>query len=261
MNRLAASAGALLLFASAAGAQTPAAALTPTSVAASASAPSPSAALSPVVSPAPEAPEASEASVAPLAPVARLDEAGELTAAGQRAGEPHEPITGQERVDWTIRSTVGVRSLGVGLVSAGWNTAWNRPEEYHGTWEGFGKRYAVRLSGVAIGNGMEAGLGALWGEDPRYARAADGGAWQRIGHAARLTVMARNRDGRLMPAYARYAGTVGNNFITNAWRPDSESTVGSALSRSALGISGRLVSNLFEEFWPDLRRRVSRDRP
>lgn len=174
---------------------------------------------------------------------------------------PSRPITDRERADWAIRSTVGLRSLGVGVLSAGWNTAWNRPEEYHGTWEGFGKRYAVRLSGVAIGNGMEAGLGTLWGEDPRYTPAGGGNAWQRIGHATRMTVMAYNREGRLMPAYARYAGTVGNNFITNAWRPDSENSAGSAMTRSAIGITGRLASNLFEEFWPDLRRRLSRDRP
>lgn len=174
---------------------------------------------------------------------------------------PSRPITDRERADWAIRSTVGLRSLGVGVLSAGWNTAWNRPEEYHGTWEGFGKRYAVRLSGVAIGNGMEAGLGTLWGEDPRYTPAGGGNAWQRIGHATRMTVMAYNREGQLMPAYARYAGTVGNNFITNAWRPDSENSAGGAMARSAIGITGRLASNLFEEFWPDLRRRLSRDRP
>ena len=41
------------------------------------------------------------------------------------------------------------------------------------------------------------------------------------------------------PAYAGYSGIVGNNFISNAWRVRSESTVNSALFRIGLGFGGR----------------------
>jgi len=70
-----------------------------------------------------------------------------------------------------IKSTVGPVSLAAGLFSAGFGTAMNRPREYDPHWEGFGKRYGMRLTGIATGNAMEATIGPLWGEDPRYFRA------------------------------------------------------------------------------------------
>ena len=80
-------------------------------------------------------------------------------------------ITGTERLQWFAVSTVGPQSLAAGVVSSAWGTAFNNPPEYRPTWEGFGKRYGMRLTGVSSGNAIEAGLGAAWGEDPRYFRA------------------------------------------------------------------------------------------
>src|SRR5262249_14678981 len=78
------------------------------------------------------------------------------------------PITSRERIEWIVIGTIGVRSLTlVGPLSAGWSTAFNTPEEWGQSWEGFGKRYLAREADVAISNTLEAGTGALWGEDPR----------------------------------------------------------------------------------------------
>jgi hypothetical protein len=71
-----------------------------------------------------------------------------------------------ERLAWFMNSTVGQKSLAAGIVSAAWGTALNKPKEYGPHWEGFGKRYGMRLTGVATGNAIEAELGGLWGEDP-----------------------------------------------------------------------------------------------
>jgi hypothetical protein len=61
-----------------------------------------------------------------------------------------------------------------------------------------------------------------------------------------------------MPAYARYISISGSNFISNAWRPDSQATVGNAVFRTLLGFLGRMTSNTFQGFWPDVRHRVPR---
>ena len=60
----------------------------------------------------------------------------------------------------------------------------------------------------------------------------------------------------MRPAYARYIKILGNNFITNG--VDSDRSAADALSRSAVGVSSRTVSNVFDEFWADLRRLVLR---
>ena len=175
-------------------------------------------------------------------------------------GTTASTITPDERLDWFVESTIGVKSLLTGIFSAGMSTWVDQPHEYGPHWSGFAKRYGMRLTGVSVGNAMEAGLGHLWGEDPRYLRAGTGSFMSRVGHAGKLTVLARRGDG-LRPAYARYAAVPGNNFISNAWRAPSASSVNDALLRTALGFSGRFAGNLFEEFWPDIRRQPTRPNP
>jgi hypothetical protein len=168
-----------------------------------------------------------------------------------------QPITAKQRADWFALSTFGPEGLAGGVISAGWGTLFNKPREYGTHWDGFGKRYGMRLTGVSVSNAMEAGLGALWGEDPRYVRSQSESFGGRVGHVVRMTFVARNRQGRLRPAYARYVAIPGNNFISNAWRADSEATVGNASLRTVLGFLGRMSSNAFQEFWPDVRQRFS----
>ncbi|MCB1020930.1 MAG: hypothetical protein H6509_15390 [Bryobacterales bacterium] len=178
-----------------------------------------------------------------------------FSAAAQTTQSSYQPITGSERVQWFTKSTVGPQSLAAGVVSAGWGTLWDRPEEYDTHWEGFGKRYGMRLTGVVSNNAIEASLGAaLGGEDPRYTPSDSRNFWKRVGHAGKMTFMAYDRNGDLKPAYARYTANVGSNFLSNTWRVDSESTAGQATYRVGLGFAGRFVGNLFTEFLFNGRR-------
>ena len=115
-----------------------------------------------------------------LSPVAATGQA--IPSFSMRSTAPnagsYEPITGRQRMQWFVRSTVGAESLAAGTFSAGFGTARNRPEEYGPHWDGFGKRYGIRLTGVATSHAIEGAMGSLWGEDPRYFR-ADRAALQR----------------------------------------------------------------------------------
>jgi len=135
------------------------------------------------------------------------------------------------------------------------------PKEYGPHWEGFGKRYGMRLTGISTGNAMEAGLGALWDENPRYVRLDRGSILARIAFCLKMTVAAQsaNKD-ELGPAYARYIAIVGSNFISNTWRAGSEADAPHAGIRIGLGFAGRAGSNAFEEFWPSIWRRLGKRR-
>ena len=170
----------------------------------------------------------------------------------------YAPLTGRDRVNWILLSTAGPESLAGGAFSAGFGTLVNQPPEYGTHWEGFAKRYGMRLTGISTSNAMEAGFGAVWGEDPRYFRAPGEPVKARIGHAIEMTFLDRNKSGTNKPAYARYIGVTGSNFLSNTWRPDSEATAGRASLRILLGFLGRMSGNLFEEFWPDVKQRLSR---
>jgi hypothetical protein len=171
---------------------------------------------------------------------------------------PHGTITGWQRLRWFVFATVGPQSLGIGVLSAGLGTARGKPIEYDTHWDGFGKRYGLRLTGVVTSNAMEAGIGALWGEDPRYFRTKGQPFGKRIKNILILTVAARGRDDELHPAYARFIAKTGSNFLSNTWRPDSEATNEAALGRVGLGFASKLASNAFQEFLPELKHYVFR---
>ena len=167
------------------------------------------------------------------------------------------PITGVERINWIVDGTIGPRSLGVGVLAATWQMSWDTPREWPRSRVGFGQRYLEREADVAISNTIEAGLGALWGEDPRYFRAPHGSVRSRAAHAIKTVVLAPRPDGQFKPAWGRFAGNVVNNVIENAWLPPSVTTPGQTALRSANGLLGRLAGNLWDEFWPDIKSRLS----
>jgi len=168
--------------------------------------------------------------------------------------DPYMPITAAQRATWVVNGSIGVRSLTVGVISDAWLTAWNTPEEWGRGWSGIGKRYLSREASVTISNSIEAGLGAIWGEDPRYFRAPSGSLGSRVGYSAKAAVLSRRRDGRLAPAWSRYTGTVVGNIVENAWLPPSARSPRDVAVRSTTGVLGRFAGNLFEEFWPDVKK-------
>ncbi len=180
-------------------------------------------------------------------------------ASASRPVPNYQPITSSQRSGWLVKSTVGPTSLLLaGPLSAAIGTARNIPSEYGTHWDGFGKRNGMRLTGIATGNLIEAGLGAAWGEDPRYFHSPTRGVWPRVKYVIRTTFLAPHRDGRWHPAYARFAGDVGNNFLSNAWRADSEAKTSGAVVRSVWGVVGRMGSQAFAEFWPDVQKKILR---
>ena len=178
------------------------------------------------------------------------------TGSAAAPASPVTPVTGKQRVKWIVRSTIGPESLAGGVWSAGIGSWANKPPEYGRGWDGFAKRYGMRLTGVSVGNTIEGSLGAIWGEDPRYPRSGKGSFWQRLGHSAKMTFAAPYPDGKVRPSYARYIGNVGNNFLSNTWRVDSQATTRDAWRRVGFGTLGRFTGNVFEEFWPSVMAKL-----
>ena len=138
----------------------------------------------------------------------------------QRAAA-YTPPTLRDRVNYAIEGTVSPADLAVNLVDAGWSTHVNWPQEWGRGKKGFSKRFADDEAYAAISGGIEAGVGTLWGEDPRYRRSDAHGAVRRLRHSLVATVLAPRRDGHLAPAWARYTAIAATIRIENTWLPPS----------------------------------------
>lgn len=174
----------------------------------------------------------------------------------QTSTPPDAPITGIGRLNWAVGSTIGPASLLTGVLSATWGTAFNHPREYGESFEGWAKRYGLRLTGVASSNVTEAALGTIWREDPRYHRDPVEESYQRrFVRTVKMTFMS-DRNGHMFPAYARYIAIAGTNVLSDSWRPNSDRGPENTIDRIAMGFGGRLLGNMWEEFWPDVKQRL-----
>ena len=166
------------------------------------------------------------------------------------------PPTPADRLNWAVQGTLSPPVLAVTAIDSAWSTRANWPEEWGRSASGFGKRFADDAAYGAISNTVEAAAGGLWGEDPRYRRVPERTTWRRFHHALMATVLAPRRDGHLAPAWARF-GAIGTAIrIENTWLPPSARTPSSVGWRVADDLMWRAVSNVWDEFWPDVRRRV-----
>lgn len=149
---------------------------------------------------------------------------------GMSSSDARRPITAKQRTAWVISSTLGPQAIIGEAFSAGYGTWRDKPIEFGSHWDGFGKRTGADLS--------EAGSPFK----------------NRLAHVFVMTFVARNRDGNLMPAYARFIAIPSSTALASTWRPESERSLGSVGARIGLGVLGRMGTNAFAEFWPDVRR-------
>lgn len=103
---------------------------------------------------------------------------------------------------------------------------------------------------------MEASLGALWGEDPRYHRRGEGSAGARFKYAFKMAFLTEKASGGYTPAYARMIALPASRLISDSWLPPSELTVRGDCARIGFAFAKRIGGNVFSEFWPDLWRKV-----
>jgi hypothetical protein len=185
-----------------------------------------------------------------------------LAAAGQRPNEDGEeratysPITSSERVAWVAGEIASPGALSRAAFTSAWMTRGNWPKEWPRSARGYGRRFGDAQAATAMSSSIEAGLGSLWGEDPRYVRSGGHERWARVRHAVTSVALARRRDGHRAPAWGRLAGSVAGNVIENTWLPPSATTRSQTTARVATGFAGQLAANLWSEFWPDVRRRL-----
>jgi hypothetical protein len=169
-------------------------------------------------------------------------------------GQSGTDLTAKDRLKWVADRTVGPLPLATVLVTSAWQTADNNPREYGPHWDGFGKRIGLILSRSSTSNVMEAGLGAIWGENPHYRHATDQPFKSRVFNVVKQTVLDKNER----PAYARYIAYWGSSFLSNTWRPDSQANAGDASTRALSYFGFKMAGNALREFWPDVKQHVLR---
>ena len=125
---------------------------------------------------------------------------------------------------------------------------------------GYGKTYAVDFANQAVGNVMTGAVfPSLFRQDPRYFQRSQGRFLGRFLYAGSRILVARGDSGKEQFNYSEFAGNAAAAALSNLYEPASSRTLSNGLSTWVTQIAIDAVGFEAKEFWPDLRRKLSRN--
>ena len=101
----------------------------------------------------------------------------------------------------------------------------------------------------------EAILPWLLHEDPRFFRLGTGSVWRRTYSAASSVIINRRDSGATGVNYSELVGNMGVAGLGNLYYTNNQS-VSNVFERYGMSVGNDVISNLLNEFWPDIRRRL-----
>jgi hypothetical protein len=163
-------------------------------------------------------------------------------------------MTGSEKWHYYLRSTYGPKPFAYSIAGAGIKQAEGSVPEWGGGMEGYGKRFASSFGQKAINRSVRIGLQGLLREDPRYFASGRSDIWSRTMYAVSEAFWVRRDSGGTRPAYTRWIGDFSAAYVSRQWHPDSYHTTGEYLTSGFTSIGIDAAKNIWNEFWPDIRR-------
>jgi len=168
----------------------------------------------------------------------------------------YSPLTPGGKFNHYLKSTVGPMSIFASAFSSGYNQAVDSGPEWGQEMQGYGKRFASSMGQKAVGNTVTGSLKILMREDPRYFHSNRQGIRARTLYAIGETFVARRDSGGVRPNYSWFAGTASGVYVSRQWRPESSRTATDYITGAAASVGGEVAKNVFNEFWPDIRRKL-----
>jgi hypothetical protein len=149
--------------------------------------------------------------------------------------------------------------IGAYAVQAGISQATDTHNGYGQGAAGYGKRF-----GAALADGTSArffgtyAFPSLLRQDPRYFRKGQGGGWSRCGYAVSRGFVTQGDSGRTQPNWSNLLGKLAGGALSNVYYPTEDRGAQLTFSRVALSLGYQTFGNLAIEFWPEIRRMVSK---
>ncbi len=170
--------------------------------------------------------------------------------------QPWNDYTFDDRLHDYVKSLVGPAAIGKTLFGASLKQLrGDVPAEWGTGAEGFGKALAFKYLDRVTSHTIEFGVGALLQEDPRYYPSTDKAFWARVGHAVKASFFVHTETGGERFAFGRFAGAYGSAALSNLWLPSGTGGLTHTFSKGSKSIGEDIGSNLFKEFWPDIKHK------
>jgi hypothetical protein len=147
-----------------------------------------------------------------------------------------------------VNRMFGPVSLGTKVLSAGYSTATNSPEEWGGTWKGFGKRFASSVGKSIIKESTMYTMDEAFKLDSAFYRSQKRDFKSKVSNAVLSTFTARKPDGKRVVGFPRLVGTYTASIVAaETWYPDRYSYK-DGLKSGTISLGINVAVNLFKEF-------------
>ena len=165
------------------------------------------------------------------------------------------------KLRYHAEKTYSPGSIAVSGVKAGYLQMTDSPTEWGQGANGYGKRVVSSVASSGIRSVLAFGLDSALHQDPRYFRSDSSGIWPRTAHALRGTILTRTDSGGETLSVWRLGSAYGAAFISNQWYPDRLNTTRHALVGGSTRLGFDVAKNVLAEFWPDIKKKISRRKP
>ena len=146
-------------------------------------------------------------------------------------------------------------------LQAGQSMALKSYPELHQGVAGYGRYYWRAFADQASGSFFtEAIVPALTHEDPRYYTLGYGGFFRRAGYALSRVVVTKTDSGGRSFNYSEIVGNGMEAGLANFYYPPEERGLRNTAVNWATQLEAASLNNLIREFWPDIRRKVLRQK-
>ena len=174
-------------------------------------------------------------------------------------GDTAPPLSPSQKFQLAFkRSITPLTFVGTGLL-AGIGQADNNFPKYGQGAEGYGKRFGAQYADTFDGNMIGGAiLPVILHQDPRYYRMGTGGLRKRFWYSLSTAVRSKGDDGKWQPGFSPILGSFAAGGIANLYYPPPNRGAGLTFERGSLVLAERALSQMFDEFLPDIQQRFFR---
>jgi hypothetical protein len=170
------------------------------------------------------------------------------------------PLTVGQKFKVVARGTFDRIQIPWYAVLAGISQAENSEPGYGQGAEGYAKRFGSAAADGAIENFMTGAIfPSLLQQDPRFFQQGEGGFWHRTGYAVSRIFVTRTDSGHPQPNFSEICGSGAAAAISiYSYHPSADRTLSNTAGVWGAQVGYDTITYVVKEFWPDLRRKVSK---
>jgi hypothetical protein len=170
------------------------------------------------------------------------------------------PLTTGEKFKVVTRGSFDYIQIPWYAFLAGVGQAQNSEPGYGQGAQGYGKRFGASFADGTIENFMTGAiLPSLLRQDPRFFQSGQGGFWRRTGYAVSRTFVTRTDSGHQQFNFSEVFGSAASAAIsTYSYHPRDDRTLSNTASVWGTQVGYDTITIVVKEFWPDIRRKMSK---